>query len=162
MIFNFSKWKKTVIKIILKQGSGVFYFNQIIETHWIWEKIKIWIRSPTSIAHCRVPASPRTRQGIRVWAVNGQMIRTASTFDMSEECANQIDKDYMLDKLYQSSDSGVGSVDLFWVIQPYFGWWFCWGFFVFVFNFSYYKLLSLSCNTSVSKSQQLPLASHVG
>ena len=46
------------------------------------------------------------------------MIRTASTFDMSEECANQIDKDYMLDKLYQSSDSGVESVNLFELSSP--------------------------------------------
>lgn len=59
------------------------------------------------------------------------MIRTASTFDMSEECANQIDKDYMLDKLYQSSDSGVESVNLlsypapFWLMVLLGLFWFC-------------------------------------
>ena len=90
------------------------------------------------------------------------MIRTASTFDMSEECANQIDKDYMLDKLYQSSDSGVESVNLFELSSPILADGFS-GAFLFLFLiFLVTSFLSLSRNTSVSRSRQLPLASHVG
>ena len=93
------------------------------------------------------------------------MIRTASTFDMSEECANQIDKDYMLDKLYQSSDSGVESVNLFELSSPILADGFS-GAFLFLFLIflvtSFSLSLSLSHNTSVSRSRQLPLASHVG
>ena len=83
------------------------------------------------------------------------MIRTASTFDMSEECTNQIDKNYILDRLYQSSDSGVGSVDLFELSSPILADGFA-GAFLFL------TFLITSFSVFLATRVQLPLASHVG
>lgn len=85
------------------------------------------------------------------------MISTASTFDMSEECTNQIDKNYILDRLYQSSDSGVGSVDLFELSSPILA-----DGFAGAFLFLFLTFLITSFSVFLATRVQLPLASHVG